>query len=141
VLVQPWQLTLVMPVAGHVVALRQRGRDIDLTCYGLGCSRRPPSRRDHITGPDQGLAGNAGPVRAFAAEKLPLDQRDAEAAVGAAARDHLTSRAGADNDHIEFLHHSLLGSLASAAIRQCCCPIADKRYRRGRLRFGHPGLV
>jgi hypothetical protein len=116
VLLQPGQLTFVVPIAGHVVALCKGGIDIDLTGHRLGRTGHPPSRGDDIAGTDQRLAGYAAPIGAFTADELSLDERNAQPAVGTAPRDHLTGRASTDHDHIELLHHTLLSVWPSKAL-------------------------
>jgi hypothetical protein len=78
----------------------------------------------HVAGPHQGLGGDARPVGAFAADQLPLDDGDLEAAVGAAAGGVLPGRAGADHDHVELVH----GPLSLTGRSRSDPPWCPRRY-------------
>ena len=69
------QLALVAPAAGHVVAPGQGRRDVDRARDGLGRPGHPSRGGEHVARPDQGLGGDAAPVRALTADQLPLDER------------------------------------------------------------------
>jgi hypothetical protein len=89
-----------VPVRGHVIALREGGRGVELAGdrrRGPGCT---PRRREHVSGPDKRLGGNAAPVRALPADQLFFYDNNTEAAVGEAADSVLAGRARTDNHHV-----------------------------------------
>ena len=74
---QPALLPGVGVVRDHEVPPGQRGGHVH-----LGVARGLAHPVDRLTGPQQRLGGDAGPVRALAADEVPLDHRHPQAAVG-----------------------------------------------------------
>ena len=97
---QPGQLPIVSPVRGHVVALGEGGRGVELAGDRLGGARRTSRRGQHVTRPDERLGGDAAPVGALTTDQLPLDDGNGEAAVGQAAGRVFAGRARADYHHV-----------------------------------------
>ena len=89
-----------MPVRGHVVALGEGGRDVELAGDRPGGTRRTPRRSQHVARPDQRLGRDATPIGALPSDQFPLDDGDGEAAVGQAARGMFSRRARADYHHV-----------------------------------------
>ena len=85
---------VVVPAAGHVVALGQGRRHVDRAGDRLARAGHPSRRGEHVAGADQRLARDAAPVGALAADQLALDEGDGQATVGTATGQHLTRRAG-----------------------------------------------
>ena len=100
---EPPELPVVGPVVRHVVALRERGSDVDLSGDRLRCAGHPTSRREHVARSDERLRRDATPVRALPADELLLDERDLQAAVGTPARRVLPRGSPADHDHVVSL--------------------------------------
>src|SRR5690554_2147082 len=98
VLRQPLLLTGVGVVGHHVIAPRERGRDINfrLRRCCVRCVRC-------FAGAQQSLGWNAGPVGALAADELALDDGDAQTAFGQCGRAMLARRATADDDDVEVV--------------------------------------
>ncbi len=102
-LVEPWQLAVVLPVAGHVVALGERGGDVDRAGDRLGRTRRPAGGGDHVARPHEGLRRDAPPVGALATDQLALDEDDRQTVVAAPTGGGLAGRPAPDHDHVELL--------------------------------------
>jgi hypothetical protein len=111
---QPGLLSVVPPVRGHVIALRQGGRGVEVAGDRLRGSRRTPRRGKHVARPDERLGGNAAPVGALAADQLSFHDGNGEAAVGQAASDMFARRARADHHHVIWAIH--LATLLRTAI-------------------------
>ena len=107
---QPALLAGVGVVGDHEVPPRQRGLDIDLGgSGGVTCGVHG------LTGTQQGLGGDAGPVRALAADKLSLDQGDPQTPLGQLSGAVLPRRAGTDHDDVVVRCH--VGSSCPACSR------------------------
>ena len=107
---QPALLPGVGVVRDHEVAVGQRRRHVDLrAARGL---LRPVHR---LAGAQQRLGRDAGPVGAFAADQLALDQGDPQAAVGQFARAVFPWRAAAHHDDVVVTRHA--GSSSPACSR------------------------
>ena len=76
----------VVEAADHVVAV---GDQLLPAPLGNARARRALGLREDLGGPQQGLGGDARPVRALAADQLALDQRRAQPQTGQARGDDL----------------------------------------------------
>jgi hypothetical protein len=94
-----------MPVRRHVVAPRERGRGVKLAGHGLSGAGGAPRGGQHVARADERLGRHAAPVGALPADQLPLDQGDAQPAVGQPPGSVLAGRPGPDHDHVEGLRH------------------------------------
>ena len=96
---RPWPRTSVAPISSsqrswpsslqlrsHVVALREAALGVDAAVDRLGAPGTRGRGGEHVAGAEERLPRDAAPVRALAADELLLDERDGEAALGAAAR-------------------------------------------------------
>ena len=100
---EPFDLAVVLPVAGEVVTPGEHGVDIELPGHGLRGTGHAPHLGQRLTRPEQRLARHACPVRALAADQLGLDHRNARAAFDAPPGDVLTRGTATDHDHVELL--------------------------------------
>ena len=106
---QPALLPRVRVVGDHEVAVRERGVDVD-----LGGRRRLPRRVHGLARPQQRLRRDARPVRALAADQLPLDDGDAEPALGERAGAVLPGRPAAQDDDVVVAHEATASRAAEA---------------------------
>ena len=102
---QPALLPVVAPVRGHVVALGERSGTVQRARDRFRRTRHAPRRGQDIARPDERLAGDAAPVGAFTTGQFPLDDGHPQAAVGQAPGGVLTSRPGADHQHVVCVGH------------------------------------
>ena len=85
-------------------------RDLEVApgedCFDVDLRRRcsVPCRVHGLAGAQQRLGRDAGPVGALAADELPLDEGDAQPALGERAGAVLTGRAAADDDDVVVAH-------------------------------------
>ena len=96
---QPALLTGVGVVRHHVVAPRERGRDVD-----LGARRRLARAVHRLARAQQRLGRDARPVRALAADQLPLDDGHPQPARGDRGGAVLAGRPAAQDDHVVVAH-------------------------------------
>ena len=96
---QPALLTGVGVVRHHVVPPRERGRDVD-----LGARRRLARAVHRLARAQQRLGRDARPVRAFAADQLPLDDGHPQPARGDRGGAVLAGRPAAQDDHVVVAH-------------------------------------
>src|SRR5262249_33430104 len=111
--VKPRDLTVVVPSAGHVVALGERSGDIERSGDRLGGAGYPAGGGEDVTGPDERLGRDATPVRALSPDQLSLDDGDRQTRVGTASRGRFPGRPGAYDDDVE-------GDLGIEGIRSRC---------------------
>jgi len=81
------------------------GNDPEIGLHGClaGNLVDAPRLRQQIGATDDHLARDAPPVRALAADQLPLDPDDGEAGFGQPAGDLLATRSHADHHHVDLL--------------------------------------
>ena len=116
--VEPGDLPAVVEAGDEAVPVGQHGSDVEPTGDGLAGARDPPGCRERVHGPQQGLAGDAGPVRALAADQLALHDRDAHAALAGVVGDVLADGTGSEHDDVVCLllrGHSTLRRAASTS--------------------------
>ncbi len=106
---QPALLPRVRVVGDHEVAVRERGVDVD-----LGGRRRLPRRVHGLARPQQRLRRDARPVRALAPDELPLDDGDAEPALGERSGAVLPGRPAAQDDDVVVAHDATASRAAEA---------------------------
>ena len=92
---------------------------------------------DRFARAQQRLRGDAGPVRALAADELALDEGDAQAAFAQRAGAVLAGRAAADHDRVVVAAHQLAALDLSSAPRlrglvRVCSRARGRRCRRRR---------
>ena len=134
-LVEPRHLAVVAPVRRHVVALRERRRDVDGPVTASAAPGHPARGREDVAGPDERLRRDAAPVGALAADELALDERDGEPARGAAADGVLTGGSATDDDDVVGVaHRSSLANRGAAPSRS----VTAVRWSRSWAGSGQP---
>jgi hypothetical protein len=76
-----------------------RGR-VEAAGHRLASAGNAPRLREHLAGPQEGLARHARPVSALPAHELRLDQSRLQSALGASTGGYLALRAAAHHDHV-----------------------------------------
>ena len=99
---EPALLAGVRPVRRHEVAPPERRVDVDLRG-----SRRVARALNRLARAQQRLRRDTRPIRALAADKLALHDRDAQAALGKRAGAMLARRAAAEHDHVVVALHDV----------------------------------
>jgi hypothetical protein len=97
-------MSRVVVAGDHEVAPLERLLGVELTCVG---TRRLARRLERLAGAQQGLRGDARPVRALATDQLALDQRDTLARVQQRVERDLSGRAGPEDDRVEPFAHAV----------------------------------
>ncbi len=98
---EPFRRAGVGVVGDHEVAPRECRRDVHLG------ARPDVARRLHgLARPQQGLRGDACPVRALAPDQLALDDGDVQASFGERRRAMLARRTSAEHDDVVVHAHS-----------------------------------
>src|SRR6266511_2685542 len=110
---EPVRLSRVVVVGDLEVAPAERLADVELAASRLAGPGRLAGVGERLAGAQQGLRGDARPVRALAADQLAFHNRDAQPALGQPGRAVLTGRAGSDDDHVVGLAHGVLLSMVS----------------------------
>ncbi len=104
---QPRQLRGVVEVVNYLVTSSQGSPHIERAGDRLRGARHPPGLVQHLGRAQQRLRRHARVERAFAADQVPLDDRDAPATARCeTACGNLTSRARTDYDDIKFAFQS-----------------------------------
>jgi hypothetical protein len=93
----------------HLVTAAQDGVHVELTPRCLGRPGHAACLGERLRRTKQRLGGHARVIGAFAADQLPLDERDGQPVLSETTRAHLAGRPGAEHDHIELsnVRHAL----------------------------------
>ena len=116
----------VVPVGDHVVAPGERRGDVHLR-RGLDVARA----LHRLAGAQERLGGDARPVGALAADELPLDDGDAQAALGERGGAVLAGGAAAQHDHV------IVGAHVGSSVPACSATMY-REYQSGQFSSACP---
>jgi hypothetical protein len=97
---EPFGLGRIVPVGGEGVASRQDDCDVERSHGGSSRTGDRPCVRQGLRRPEERLARNARPIRAFASDALGFDDDRAESAFDSPIRHVLPRRPAADDDDV-----------------------------------------
>ncbi len=131
---EPFDPTVVGPVARHPVATSEHGSDVELSGDRLARSSHFARGPQERTAAQQCLRRHAGPVGALAPDELRLHDDSVHSALGGPVGDVLTDRAGSDHDHVVL--GCVHGCSFTVSMSRCRCHGVDVALWSATVRLG-----